>query len=122
MKQLIIIEELVMALLSCFGLYHFQGPWWCYLLLLLGPDISMLGYLISNKAGAWLYNFFHHKGVAGIIFIAGALTDERLLLITGLILFGHASLDRVFGYGLKLDKGFNYTHLGLIGKKKYERR
>ncbi|AHF14430.1 DUF4260 domain-containing protein [Niabella soli] len=122
MKRLIRIEELVMALLSCFGLYHFQAPWWCYLLLLLGPDISMLGYLINNKAGALLYNFFHHKGVAGIIFMAGVLMEERLLLITGLIWFGHASLDRGFGYGLKLNKGFNYTHLGLIGKKKYERR
>lgn len=41
---------------------------WCgmvyYLLLLLGPDISMIGYAGGNKMGAFMYNLFHHKGVA----------------------------------------------------------
>jgi hypothetical protein len=27
------------------------------------PDISMLGYLAGNKAGAIIYNFFHHKAL-----------------------------------------------------------
>ncbi|ANH81101.1 hypothetical protein A8C56_09015 [Niabella ginsenosidivorans] len=122
MKKLISIEELAMALLAVLGLYQLQAPWWCYLLLLLGPDISMAGYLVNNRIGAALYNFFHHKGFAIILFAAGFLMHLEALMITGLILFGHAALDRMLGYGLKLNKGFNYTHLGLIGKKKYEGR
>jgi len=26
-------------------------------------------------------------------------------------------MDRMFGYGLKTEEGFKYTHLGIIGKK-----
>jgi len=32
-------------------------------------------------------------------------------------MFGHSSMDRMFGYGLKTEEGFKYTHLGMIGKK-----
>jgi hypothetical protein len=37
--------------------------------------------------------------------------------IAGIVLFGHASMDRMLGYGLKTSEGFKYTHLGIIGKK-----
>ena len=39
-------------------------------------------------------------------------------LLLGIILFGHASMDRVFGYGLKFGDNFHHTHLGWIGKLK----
>jgi hypothetical protein len=29
--------------------------------------------------------------------------------MTGIVLFGHSSMDRFFGYGLKTDEGFKYT-------------
>ena len=102
---------------SVWALTYFNSEWWCYLLLLFGPDISMLGYLGGNKAGAFFYNLFHHKAVAIITFIAGILVKDQSLQLTGIILFGHSSMDRAFGYGLKLKEGFKYTHLGLIGKK-----
>lgn len=122
MKILISVEELTMMLLAVFGLYHLQVAWWCYLLLLAGPDISMLGYLINNKTGAGLYNIFHHKSIAILLFVIGFWIPADALMITGLILFGHSALDWMLGYGLKRNEGFNYTHLGLIGKKKYEER
>jgi hypothetical protein len=43
--------------------------------------------------------------------------NSEVLQIAGIILFGHSSMDRTFGYGLKLGEGFKYTHLGIIGKK-----
>ena len=86
-------------------------------MLLLGPDISMIGYAGSNKMGAFMYNVFHHKGIAVVLFVIGLLLPDRTIEITGIILFGHSSMDRMFGYGLKLKEGFKYTHLGLIGKK-----
>lgn len=103
--------------LSAYALYSFQVEWGWYLILFLGPDISMLGYLAGNKAGAFTYNLFHHKGIAVIIFIAGLLLPHFIMQITGIVLFGHASMDRTLGYGLKTAEGFKYTHLGIIGKK-----
>jgi len=117
MKNILKLEELAMFLLSAYVLYVLKADWWIYLLLLAGPDISMFGYAIGNKPGAVLYNLFHHKGLAIALFLIGYTMPDSGLEIAGVILFGHASLDRAFGYGLKLNEGFKYTHLGMIGKK-----
>lgn len=118
MKIVLKSEELGMLLISLYALYFFHQPWWTYVLLLVGPDISMLGYLGGNKAGAFFYNLFHHKGVAILFFLSGIIFTNQKLLITGVILFGHSSLDRMMGYGLKYKEGFGFTHLGKIGKEK----
>lgn len=117
MKAILKLEELAMFLASLYVLYYFDAAWWFYLLVLLGPDISMLGYLAGNKTGAWSYNLFHHKGIALVLFAIGFIMNNDALITTGIILFGHASMDRVFGYGLKYENGFKFTHLGEIGKK-----
>lgn len=122
MKKLIILEECGMLLLAIAGLYAYQAPWWVYILLLFGPDISMTGYLAGNRTGAVLYNLFHHKTVAVLLYLAGVVWKEPVLVFSGIVLFGHAALDRALGYGLKLNEGFKYTHLGIIGKKEHERR
>lgn len=117
MKYVIRIEEAAMFAVSLFGLYYLDADGWFYPLVFLGPDISMIGYLAGNIPGAFVYNLFHHKGIAAISVVAGLFMPNELLLITGIILFGHSSMDRMFGYGLKFEKGFKYTHLGTIGKK-----
>lgn len=118
MKYIIRLEEAAMFIACLYGLYYLNVDGWYYPLIFLGPDISMVGYIASNAAGAATYNLFHHKGVAVIAFLAGLEMQNELLLIIGIILFGHSSMDRMFGYGLKFDKGFKYTHLGTIGKYK----
>lgn len=122
MKNLLKLEELAQSLACVFALYLIDMPWWCYLLLLLGPDIGMLGYFINTRVGAVTYNMLHHKGIATIVVMVGALLISEAwgygdaIFITGLILYGHASLDRIFGYGLKFGDSFQHTHLGWIGK------
>jgi len=74
----------------------------------------MLGYLINNKTGAFSYNLFHHKGLAIAIFISGIYFQNEIVQLTGIIIFGHASLDRLFGYGLKYPDNFKHTHLGVL--------
>lgn len=118
MKNIIKLEEIAMLVISIYALSELHVDWWCYLLLLFGPDVSMLGYAAGNRAGAATYNLFHHKGIAVAAFAAGWLMPDQWIQITGIILFGHSSMDRFFGYGLKTEQGFQYTHLGIIGKRK----
>ena len=58
MKNLIKFEEAAMFGICIFFLYSLNVPWWAYLLLVIGPDISMVGYSLGNRVGADCYNFF----------------------------------------------------------------
>lgn len=98
-----------------FGLLDFA--WWWFPLLILAPDIGMLGYLWGDRFGAFTYNLFHHKGVALAMYLMGTYFSIPLCQLIGIILFSHSALDRALGYGLKYKKGFRYTHLGEIGRK-----
>ena len=116
MKLTLKIEELAMLLLGIWAFSLLDYSWWWFAALFFLPDIGMLGYLINDKAGAFCYNIFHHKGIAIILGILGILLQIEGLQLTGIILFAHSSFDRVLGYGLKYEKGFKFTHLGEIGK------
>lgn len=118
MKNSIKVEEALLFLFSIFLFRELDFSWWYYLVFFLAPDLSMLGYLVNTKIGAISYNFFHHKGVAIAVYIGGVLLEVQVIQFIGLILLGHASLDRIFGYGLKYYDSFNRTHLGMVGKKK----
>lgn len=115
MKILLKTEELLMFVLGIylFSLLDFQ--WWWFLVLILAPDIGMVGYLFGPKIGAASYNIFHHKGVAVLIYLVGSYLSLPLWQLVGAILFSHSAMDRILGYGLKYDRGFKYTHLGEIG-------
>ncbi len=115
MKRIIQLEEVAMLGISIYALYLLKVEWWFYLLLLLAPDVSMLGYLAGNKIGAITYNLFHHKAVAIILFMIGFINQTWIIQVTGIILFGHSSMDRMLSYGLKYFTGFKYTHLGTSG-------
>jgi len=117
MKLILKLEELGMFLLGICFFSLLPMPWWLFPVLLLLPDIGMLGYLFGNKTGAFTYNIFHHKGLASLIGIVGLYLEFQNLQLVGIILFSHASLDRLLGYGLKYNKGFKFTHLGEINKK-----
>ena len=116
MKHLLKLEE---AALLAFGIYLFSLTdyrWYWFPALILLPDLSMLGYLAGNKTGAWSYNLFHHRLFAMVFLVAGVVLMSEPLLLVGTILFSHIAMDRMFGYGLKYEKGFRFTHLGEIGK------
>lgn len=120
MKQIIRIEELALTAGSIYliSLLHLNLSWWVYLLLFFTPDIGIAGYLINNKAGAILYNLFHHKAIAMAVIFTGIVAAMPLIIFSGLILLAHSSFDRIMGYGLKYFTGFNDTHLGTVVHKK----
>jgi hypothetical protein len=118
MKTLLKLEELALFGLAVylFSLLDISG-WW-YAVLFLTPDLSMLGYLHNPKTGAFTYNLVHHKGTAVSLYLLGVILGLIWLQFVGLLLLGHSSFDRVFGYGLKYTDAFQHTHLGMVGKEK----
>lgn len=116
MKILLKLEALGLWLFSIFLFSLLDFAWWWYPLLLLAPDLGMLGYLAGPRVGAWTYNIVHHQGVAVAVYVLGVWLANPVLQLAGVILFGHSNMDRLFGYGLKHEDSFHNTHLGRIGK------
>ena len=114
MKNLLKLEELIMFLISIYLFSLLDYFWWLYPALILTPDIGMIGYAINASTGAMTYNLFHHRGIAILIGFIGFWWLIPELQLTGIILFGHSSMDRMLGYGLKFNSGFKDTHLGKL--------
>jgi hypothetical protein len=114
MKSILKLEELFQFILGIYLFSTLSYAWWWFLALILLPDIGVLGYLINTKIGAITYNIFHHKGLAILIFLVGIYFEIEVVQLIGIILFSHASLDRIFGYGLKYADHFKNTHLGSL--------
>ncbi len=117
MRNLIKLEEALLFVVAVWLFSQLNISLWWALLMLLAPDIGMLGYLVNSKIGAYSYNLLHHKGIAIALYLLGIVFILPVLQIIGLIMFGHSSLDRVFGYGLKHVDAFQHTHLGWIGDR-----
>ncbi len=64
MKSILKVEEVFMFGLGIYLFSLLNYEWWWFLVLIFAPDIGMLGYLFGNRAGAIVYNLFHHKGIA----------------------------------------------------------
>ena len=116
MRATIKIEEFAEFTLGIFLFSQLSYDWWLFPLLLLLPDIGMLGYLVNTKVGAIVYNLFHHKAIGIVFIILGMLFWGELYTLVGVILFSHSAMDRMFGYSLKYADSFKNTHLGKIGK------
>jgi hypothetical protein len=112
MRILLRVEEAFLFLLSVFLFSRIGYAWWWFPLLLFAPDIGMLGYLLHPRAGAYFYNFIHHRALAVTVYVLGALLSIPILQLLGTILLAHSSLDRVFHFGLKYTDRFAHTHLG----------
>lgn len=119
MKFVLKLEEVAMTAISIYALsFHNLGlSAWIWVLLFFMVDLSMLGYLVNVRAGAIVYNIFHHKGFAILVISIGYFLQNEVLLASGLVLFAHASFDRIWGYGLKFKTGFKDTHLGRLDQR-----
>jgi hypothetical protein len=115
MKSVIQLEEACLFLFGIFLFAMLDFQWWLFPLLILTPDISMIGYLINTKIGAIIYNIVHHRGLSVLLFIIGFYLGDQIVQLIAVILFAHSSMDRIFGFGLKYFDSFKNTHLGKIG-------
>jgi hypothetical protein len=116
MKTILKSEEAVMTAIAIYflSIYNLGLSFWIWLVLFFTPDIGMLGYLINTRIGAVVYNLFHHKGIALALAAFGYYFHNDIITATGILLFAHASFDRMLGYGLKYPDSFKNTHLGSL--------
>jgi hypothetical protein len=108
------VEGAVLLALSVL-FYSLGGMSWAlFLLLVLAPDLSMLGYLKGSRAGALFYNLGHASLIPAVLVAFGMLAGRPLYVSLGLIWFAHIGFDRMMGFGLKYPTRFRDTHLGRI--------
>lgn len=85
-----------------------------FLVLILSPDLVMLGYLAGKRIGAICYNVGHsYIGPILLAFLAFFLSHP-LLAQLAMIWVAHIGFDRAIGYGLKYATDFKDTHLNRV--------
>lgn len=89
-----------------------DASWWLYAVLLLVPDLAMVGYLRGSNVGALTYNLAHAYVLPLGLAAIGIVGVQPLATSIALIWIAHIGFDRMLGYGLKRPTGFKHTHLG----------
>jgi hypothetical protein len=107
------LEGALALVAECTAYQHiYPGHWGIFALLILVPDLSLLGYLHSaGKGAAAFYNLVHSYVLPLAL---GLLAWRHDLPIAGqlaLIWLSHISFDRLLGFGLKFPGVFRYTHI-----------
>ncbi|MGE7182407.1 DUF4260 domain-containing protein [Peribacillus sp. NPDC006672] len=110
-KKFLHIEGLMvlLAMIYIYSLYEFS--WLIFLLLILSPDVSMFAYLIDDRVGAKVYNFFHTYTLSIFMILLAIFLKSDAFMMIGLIWTAHIGMDRLFGYGLKYTSSFKATHI-----------
>ena len=112
------LEGLAVFAAGLAGFLALGLPWYAFLLLLLVPDLSAIGYLRGPRVGAVVYNVVHDLLTGAVVAGVGLVLGIAPIVAVGAILVAHSGMDRVAGYGLKLPSSFQDTHLGRIGRTK----
>ncbi|RYY55990.1 MAG: DUF4260 family protein [Chitinophagaceae bacterium] len=111
MKVLLQLEQFSLFLGCIYLFSRLKLKWWWFPALLLVPDLGMVGYLINPAVGAVIYNIVHFQGTAVVIGVYGWSRGNRALMLAGVILLAHSTMDRAIGTGLKYFDGFWHTSL-----------
>ena len=114
-RILLRLEGIALAVGAVYMYHRIGANWWLFAILILAPDLSMLGYLAGARVGAIAYNALHVTLGPLVCAGLGFLLPSFDLLSIALIWAAHIGVDRALGYGLKYAAGFGFTHLGRIG-------
>lgn len=99
-------------LIGCVYAYiHLQASGLMFGVLILAPDVSMLGYLAGAKIGSSIYNLVHIAVWPIALIIFGWATSNGAAVPISLIWLAHIGGDRLLGFGLKYPTEFKDTHL-----------
>jgi len=110
-SRLLRLEGLAVAVGALILYFDAGFGWLLLLLLILAPDLSMLGYLGGPTLGAASYDVAHTYVLPVALAVVGVLGDAETATQIALIWLAHIGVDRFLGYGLKYPTGFKDTHL-----------
>lgn len=105
------LEGLAVLIGSVTLYFHEEWSWITLLVLILAPDLAMLGYLVNSRVGAITYDVIHTYALPLALLVFGFLADEPTAMQIATIWLAHIGADRMLGYGLKYATGFKDTHL-----------
>ena len=114
-RAILRVESLLLLGLLIAFYWWMHANWIVFVILLLAPDIAMLGYLRNTQFGAFCYNVFHTLTAPFALGVAALIIHP--IAPFAIIWAAHIAMDRALGYGLKYSDSFAHTHLGFIGKR-----
>jgi len=110
-KVLLHVEGLFVLMVSLYFYWSLDLSWVLFIILLLAPDLSMLGYAVNKRIGAISYNLFHTYSLPLLLLVTGYSLQAPICTAISIIWFAHIGMDRMLGYGLKYATAFTDTHL-----------
>jgi len=111
--RVLLHAEGAVVLFGALAFYRELGAsWLMFVLLVLAPDLSMLGYLANPSRGAVVYNAVHAYVLPALLYLTGFVLGSGPFMALGLIWIAHIGADRLLGFGLKYETAFRDTHLG----------
>lgn len=113
-KKILHLEGLAVFGLSLYLYWLNDYSWLLFFLLILAPDLSMIGYLVNHTFGAKLYNLFHTYIISLAFIFIGMYFSNSTFLTLGIIWTAHIGMDRLVGYGLKFSTHFKDNHLNQL--------
>jgi hypothetical protein len=110
-RALLRLEGLVVFALALAGYAWLRASWPLFALLVLAPDLTMLGYLAGPRVGALAYDAAHTYVGPALLGAAALATGSVTGQAVALVWAAHLGADRALGFGLKYGSGFRDTHL-----------
>ncbi len=110
-RKLLHAEGAAVAIASIALYFNAGYPWWLFVVLVLAPDLAMVGYAAGPKIGAVAYDIAHTFSLPVALGTFGVIADAGTAVQVSLIWLTHIGVDRALGYGLKYPSGFKDTHL-----------
>ncbi|MGH2676852.1 MAG: DUF4260 domain-containing protein [Actinomycetota bacterium] len=110
------LEGVALLAVAVYLYARYGDGWVLFALLILAPDLSLLGYTAGPAVGAAAYNVLHTTVLPLALGVVGIVAGSEVVLSVALVWLAHIGMDRGLGYGLKLMSGFRDTHLGRFGR------
>jgi Domain of unknown function (DUF4260) len=110
------VEGAALLVAAVYLYARYGNGWLLFALLILAPDLSIVGYVSGPATGAIVYNIGHTTVLPLGLALGGVIGSSALVLSVALVWLAHIGMDRMMGFGLKRASGFGDTHLGRIGR------
>jgi hypothetical protein len=113
-RLLLHLEGAAVLVVSTLLYFSLDWPLWAFLVFLLAPDLSAVGYLFGPRVGSVVYNLAHITVWPLLLGLLGWRLGWPWATPAALIWLAHIGMDRMFGYGLKYPDRFRHTHFDSV--------